>query len=642
MKMEIILASRSPRRRELLKKIIKDFKVIPSNVEEKDIKEKDPIILAIKIATLKAKDVGRKFPQSLVIGADTVVALRDKILGKPKNEDEARDMLYSLSGTKHKVVTALALYQKSRKKLLTGYEVTSVKFKNLTPAEIEEYLNTSDYKDKAGSYAVQKVKDKFVEKIEGEYENVVGLPLRKLTQLLEEFKEDIFHIEIGDIALPHNWGVGKREGFTIFVPGAIAGDSVKVKVLRRKKSFAYGKILKIEKKSAFRVYPRCKSFGICGGCALQNLDYEKQLNIKENYLIQTLEKIGRLDLKNAKILPIVGSPKIWLYRNKMEFAFGERDGKLILGLRERSSPFKRYSKEVIPLKRCHIFAEWIENLFPVVLSFSEQRKLVPYNPFTKEGFLRHLVLREGKKTGEIMAILVTREGKIFDIAHLAKKVLKECPELKSFWWVINNQIADVVNYEKKQLILGDPYISETLGRLKFRIYPETFFQPNSLGAEILYEKIRDFANLSGREKLLGLYCGTAPIEIFLSSGAKEVVGVDISSANIQNAEENSQINETENCSFICGRVENVLKELEGKNFDLLILDPPRSGLTPKALKLCLRMNIPRIVYTSCNPSTLARDLSKFQESGYSLKRLVGIDLFPHTGHLEALTLLEKL
>lgn len=189
--MEIILASRSPRRKKLLKKVIKNFKVIPSNVDEKNIEEKNPVNLAIRAATLKAKNVGDKFPESLVIGADTVVVLGNKVLGKPENKEEARNMLHSLSGTNHKVITAIALYQGSKKRLLKGYEITRVKFKNLSSAEIEEYLSTKNYQGKAGSYGVQKIGDKFVEIIEGDYENVVGLPLKKLVQLLKKFGKDI-------------------------------------------------------------------------------------------------------------------------------------------------------------------------------------------------------------------------------------------------------------------------------------------------------------------------------------------------------------------------------------------------------------------------------------------------------------------
>jgi len=640
--MKIILASESPRRRELLEKIAKDFKVIPSEVKEQDIKEKDPITFAIKAATSKAKDVGNKFPESLVIGADTVVALGKRILGKPRDKEEAREMLYSLSGKEHKVITALALYQKSKGKLSNGYEVTHVKFKNLTPSEIEDYLRTGDHWDKAGSYAVQKIGDRFVERIKGDYENVVGLPLKKLTELLEEFNENAFTLEIVDIALPNNWGVGKREEFTVFVPEALVGDTVKVEVLRRKKSFAYGRIIEVKRESTFRVPARCENFGKCGGCVFQNLDYKKQLEIKENYLIQTLEKIGGLSLKNTEIFPIIGSPGIWFYRNKMEFSFGEKNKDLILGLRERVSPFKKYSREVISLKKCFIFSECADSLFPMFLEFFNQRKLIPYDSFTRDGFLRHLVIREGKATGQVMAILVTRKGEIPELPHLVEKILEEYPRLKSFWWVINDGMANVVSYEKKKLVSGNPYILETLGESKFRIYPETFFQPNSFAAEVLYGRIKEFANLSEGQRVLGLYCGSGPIEIFLSPEAREIVGVDISPVNIQNAEENCRINKVENCSFISGRVERVLRKFDREKFDLLILDPPRAGLTPKALKLCLRMDIPRVIYTSCNPASLARDLNKFQEGRYSLKKLVGVDLFPHTGHLETISLLQRM
>lgn len=387
--------------------------------------------------------------------------------------------------------------------------------------------------------------DKFVEKIEGSYENVVGFPTKKVKRMLDNFFSPEFMVEIVDIALPNNWGVGKNNNFIIFVPGSVYGDKVRVRISKKSKSFSFGEIVKIEEFSPFRTTPRCPHFGSCGGCIFQNLLYEKQLQIKGNYLIQSIKKIGWVDIDRVEIFPIVPSPKKFYYRNKMEFTFGEKEGKVIIGLRERSSPFKRYSKDVIPLEECSIFSEKVKKIFPVFIEFANSHTLSSYNPFTQKGFLRHLVLREGKKTSQLMILLVTTDGDIPDLPYLGEEVIKKIPELTSFYWIINNQIADVVSFEKKNHLLGKSYIEENIGEMKFKIYPQTFFQPNTDGAEILYNKIVEFAEFSGNEKVLGLYCGAGVIEIFISRYVKEIIGIDSNPVNIFNAKENCKINGVE-------------------------------------------------------------------------------------------------
>lgn len=638
--MDIILASSSPRRKELFKKIADNFRIIPSRFDEKKIREKDPVRFALKAAAAKAKDIGSQNPHSLVFAADTIVVLGEEILGKPENLNQAREMLSKLSGKKHRVITGIAFYKKNEKKLLSDFEVSYVKFKDLGPQDIEQYLGQNSYLDKAGSYAVQETGDSFVEKLEGDYDNVVGLPVEKTKTLLKEFLSGEILLTISDLAFPNNWGVGKKGELTLFVPGAVFGDQVKVRPAKRKKKYLLAETLSLEKPSPYRVKAPCPHFGFCGGCAFQNLDYKKQTELKQNYLLKTLQKIGNIDIEAAEISTIIPSPDVFFYRNKMEFAFGEDQGEVALGLRERSSPLKKYSRRTVPLKKCFIFSAAAENILPLVIDFARKSGLPAYNTLTNKGFFRHLVLREGKNSRELMLILVTASGKELNLKELADKLNEEIPRIKSLWWAENNRVSDVVVLEKKHLISGREFIKEKLGDLQFRIYPESFFQPNVKAARILYELIREQVKLIKANRVLGLYCGPGSIEIYISDAVKEVMGIDSEEANISAAEENSRLNGRKNCGFYRESVEKKLIDLSGEDFDALIIDPPRAGLSGKALKRAAALRIPAIIYISCNPSTLARDLSLLGNYGYKLKKLYPVDFFPHTTHLESLSLLE--
>jgi 23S rRNA (uracil1939-C5)-methyltransferase len=620
---------------------VQEFRVIPSQVDEESFREKDPVRFALRAAQAKAKDVGQKFPASLVIAADTLVCLGGEIFGKPKTRAEAQEILEKLSGQKHRVITAVAIYKKDEDRLLAGYEISRLKFKNLSREDVNDYLDRSDYLDKAGSYAVQEVRDAFVETLQGDYDNVVGFPVRKVKKLLDEFLSPESVVIITDIALPHDWGVGLVDGVVTFVPGAVVGDKVRLRTVKTKRRHRLGKIVSLEEPSPFRVKPECPHFPVCGGCAFQHLLYSKQLEIKQNYLLQTLRKIGRIDTAALATEHIFSSPEIFSYRNKMEYAFGGEDRDIYLGLRERASLLEKYKKRTVPLKKCLIFSSAAEKIFPVLIDFARSTGLPSYDPMARKGFFRNLVLREGKSTGEVMAILVTRGGECLDLGKLSRRLEKDVPEVKSLWWVENDRVSDVVDFEGKKHVSGKLFIREKLGGLNFRIYPESFFQPNPKAADLLYGRIVEEARLLGSRRVLGLYCGPGSIEIFLSRVAAEVVGVDVEAMNIRTAEENCRDNSISNCRFIGGRVEEVLKDMPGGNFDLLVLDPPRAGVSGKALKQIMSLNIPAIIYVSCNPAALARDLNLFSEKGYRLRKLFCFDFFPHTPHLESLAILAK-
>ncbi|MCK9266880.1 23S rRNA (uracil(1939)-C(5))-methyltransferase RlmD [bacterium] len=641
--MKIILASSSPRRKKLFAKVVPDFDIVHPEINEEQIIEKDPVFFAIQAAVLKSKKVGEQHPNDTIVAADTVVSLENNILGKPKDYNDAKGMLKMLSGSTHKVITGIAIYKHNEDKLITGYELTYIKFKSLKEEDIKKYLDKNDYMDKAGSYAIQEVGDAFVEKIEGDYENVVGLPVKKIKKLLNRFYLPEYDTEIFDIAFPNKWAVGKVNEKIVFVPDAIFGDKIKVRIVKESKNFSYGETTKIVEDSPFKVVPTCPYFGVCGGCAFQDILYDKQIQLKEKYILTTLQKLGGVDINKVEKFPIIPSADKFFYRNKMEFAFGMDKGEIAIGLRERSSPFnkRRSRNNIISLEKCPIFSNKVETLFPLIKKFAKDTGKTAYDSYVNEGFFRHLVMREGKNTDEVMLILVTRSDSSFNIIPLADSLSKSNIALKSLWWVENDRVSDVVAFQKKNHLLGDSWIQEKVGNLKYKVYPSTFFQPNTKTAEILYEKIKENIKELNSKNVLGLYCGSGAIEIFISDIVKNIDGIDIEPANIDNAFENARINNITNCNFQSVSVEDIFKKASLKEYDTLILDPPRAGITNKALKNILSLNIPSIIYVSCNPATFARDIKKMEEEGYKLLKIYCADFFPHTPHIESMGVLTK-
>jgi 23S rRNA (uracil1939-C5)-methyltransferase len=619
-----------------------DFRIFHAGVDESSVSETDPVKFAEEAAVLKARAAAEAFPSSLVIGADTVVAVKGQILGKPRDRREASAMLHALSGRKHKVISGVALYKKDEDKLLTGYEITRVAFRELTEAMIEDYLSREDYGDKAGSYAIQDVGQAFVAAIQGDYDNVVGFPVRKVRRLLERFQAPEPEVTVEDVALPEGWGVARSQGRVLFIPGGRLGEKLRVRVVKDSKDYSLAQVVKHLEPSPFLTTPACSHFGDCGGCLFQDLAYSRQLELKERHLLQTMKKIGRLEPEGSSLTPITPSPATLHYRNKMEFAFGQEEGRVVLGLRQRASPFGRPLWRTTALARCPIFSPVVDILFPLFLDFARSGRYSIFDRKTGKGWLRNVVLREGKRSGQVMAILVTSSPTFEpEWRGLGRQLLAGGQAIRSFYWGINDQPSDVVQYQSLWLLAGTPAIEESMTGLTFKIYPTTFFQPNPAAAELLYERIARDAGLNGQSRVLSLYCGSGAIEIFLSGRAGRVTGIDSSPDNIAAAQENKVLNNVSNCRFLEGTVEKRLAALQGETFDVLVLDPPRSGLSDKALRQILALAVPTLAYVSCNPATLARDLAAIIRSGYTLGRLASFDFFPHTAHLETLAVLRK-
>jgi 23S rRNA (uracil1939-C5)-methyltransferase len=638
--MDIVLASASPRRRELMARIAPEFRVHPTDVDESTVTAKDPLEFAIAAAVLKARAGAGRFPDAIVIGADTVVALGMRILGKPASLAEAREMLRALSGRRHRVITGLAFTRKDEDRLLTGYDLTYVTFRELSDEMIEGYLAEGTFLDKAGAYAVQEVGDAFVARMKGDYDNVVGFPVEKVRRLLTRFMAPSLEVEVEDVDFPASDGTAQAGGRQLFIPGAVPGERLRVQVVTDRGAAQVAEVIRVESPSPRRAAPRCPHFGLCGGCLFQHIDYGTQLELKERHLRRMLDEAG-LTAAAASIRPITPSPDLYGFRNKMEFSFGEKHGALALGLREKTTSTRQTYRRTLPIGECPIFGPVVGRVFPVLLDFARQYGLEGFEPATRAGHLRHLVLREGKRTGELMVLLVTADLPEVDLEGLAGRLAAAAPELRSFVHVTNRRGSDLVDFERTRLVAGVPFIEEKLAGLSFRVYPPSFFQTNTAGAERLYGRIREAAGLAAGSRVLGLYCGSGAIELTLAAAAGQVTGIDASPANIANAVENALVNRIENISFLAGTVEALLEAPRREPSDVVIVDPPRVGLTGKALRRTAALGAPTVVYVSCNPRSLARDLAAFGEAGYRVASLWPFDLFPHTPHLETLAVLVR-
>ncbi len=428
-------------------------------------------------------------------------------------------------------------------------------------------------------------------------------------------------------------GVGKMDGdLVIFVERVIPGDKVEVSLTRIKKNFCEARLERIITPSPLRIKARCKHFGLCGGCSLQCMDYDEQLKWKEKIVRDSLERIG--EIKNPPIAPIIGSESPWFYRNKMEYSFGE-------GLKLGLHPAKSY-KDVFNLEECFLESELSAQIAVAVREWAISRKIQPYDPRVNTGVLRNLMVREGKNTSEIMVILFTNGQDFPNQKDFAKLIGEKFPAVTSVY-----RTAVVIKKGHKTAIeefhlSGKKTLMETLtvkqsdgknATLKFEILPQAFFQPNTKGAQILYETALNFAGSEGTETIYDLFCGTGTIGMFAASRAEKVIGIELNASAVENARKNAEQNGIKNIAFLCGDIDKMLPELKGKA-DIIITDPPRCGIFPKTLQKILELRPAKWVYVSCNPTTLARDLKEAITAGYKLKRVQPVDMFPHTYHVE--------
>lgn len=439
---------------------------------------------------------------------------------------------------------------------------------------------------------------------------------------------------ITDIEFP-NKGIGIWEDKRVSVKNTIPGQKIVADIKKKRKQYE-GRLRKIVEKADYEIEPECIAFGKCGGCTYQNISYEKELEIKKKMVLDLLNKAG---IKDYEFMGIKASPNTHCYRNKMEFSFGDNgaEGELCLGMRKRESNY-----EVVNADCCQIVNPDIRKVLSCVLEFFKEAGEKFYHKLRHTGTLRHLLVRRGHFSKEILINIVTTSELSVDIEPLKDKLLalELEGEIKGISHIINDGIADVVKADEIRLLYGQDYFNESLLGLNFKISIFSFFQTNSAGAEVLYSTVRDFVGYDKNNVIFDLYCGTGTITQLMSSVADKVIGIEIVEEAVEAAKVNAKLNGIKNCEFIAGDVLNMVDSLED-NPDLIILDPPREGINPKAIMKIINFDADRLVYISCKASSLAKDLLVFEENGYKVDKVQCVDMFPRTYHVESVCLLSK-
>lgn len=431
-------------------------------------------------------------------------------------------------------------------------------------------------------------------------------------------------------------GIGKADGYTLFVKDTVIGDKVEAKIMKMKKNYGYARLMKVLEPSKDRVQPRCPAARACGGCQLQFLSYEKQLEFKKNKVKGNLERIGGFE--NICIEQVIGMEEPWRYRNKAQFPVGKnKDGEIITGF------YAGRTHSIISNKNCYLGTEVNEQILEEVLVYMKENHIEPYDEVSGTGLVRHVLIRCGFKTGEIMVCLVLN-GDALPKAEKLTARLQEIPGMTSITFNVNKKRNNVILGDKIVKLWGQDYISDYIGEVQYRISPLSFYQVNPVQTEKLYNTALEYAGLTGKEIVWDLYCGIGTISLFLAQKAKQVYGVEIVPAAIADAKKNAERNGIANAEFYVGKAEDVLPkryEEEGVSADVIVVDPPRKGCDEALLETMLKMNPERIVYVSCDSATLARDLKRLCAEKYEVKRVAVCDMFPQGVHVETVCLLSN-
>lgn len=443
--------------------------------------------------------------------------------------------------------------------------------------------------------------------------------------------------------------LARLNGCVVFVSGAVPGDRVRARIVKSKKTFAEAQVLDILEPSPLRVEARCAYFGVCGGCKWQHVEYAAQLEAKRQSVEDALVRVG--GFSGVEVRPTIGSERTYFYRNKMEFSFSAAkwltteeiasgnsfDTSFALGLHVPGN-----FEKVLDTEECYLQSELSMRLVNAVRGFARAQGWSAYDTRRQEGYLRHLVIRHGERTGETMVNLITSSHKPKRMASLAHMLQSDFSEVTTFINTINTSLAQVAFGEESHVVFGPGFIHDRIGPYTFEIAPNAFFQTNTDQAEHLYEITRDFADLRPDDLLYDLYCGAGTISIFVSPFVKRVVGVELVEEAVQNARANAVANEITNCTFVAGDLMRLFTPefvREHGRPDVLIADPPRGGMHPKVVEQIARLHPERFVYVSCNPQTQARDLALLKDH-YTIEAVQPVDLFPHTHHIESVVKLK--
>ena len=452
---------------------------------------------------------------------------------------------------------------------------------------------------------------------------------------MEFRKNDLVTLEIEDCGIDGE-GIGKADGFTVFVKDAVIGDTVTAKIIKAKKNYGYGRLMEVLKPSPYRVEPKCEFARQCGGCQLQALSYDQQLVFKTNKVKGHLERIG--GFTDIPMEPIIGMDELFHYRNKAQFPVGRnKEGKIVTGF------YAGRTHNIIENRDCALGVAENKEVLDRVIAHMEKYGIEPYNEATGKGLVRHVLIRYGYFTKEVMVCLILNGNKLPKEEQLVKS-LCEIPGMTSITINVNKKHSNVILGEEIRLLWGQEYITDRIGDISYQISPLSFYQVNPMQTQKLYAKALEYADLHGQETVWDLYCGIGTISLFLTQKAKFVRGVEIVPAAIENAKENAKLNGLENTEFFVGKAEEVLPREYKKNgvyADVIVVDPPRKGCDETLLETMVEMNPDRIVYVSCDSATLARDLKYLCERGYELRKVCPVDQFGMTVHVETVVLLSQ-
>lgn len=445
---------------------------------------------------------------------------------------------------------------------------------------------------------------------------------------------DLVELDITGIA--HDGaGVGRYEGFTLFVSGALPEERVRARVVEVAKTFGRAEVAKVLAPSSLRAAPPCPVAGACGGCTLQHAAYEGQLALKRRIVADAFARIARLP--DVPVRSVLGMDDPWRYRNKVQVPVGEEDGRLVAGF------FAKGTHAVVDLNGCFLQPEPMEAAVRVVKEAAAELGIPPYDHVRHEGVLRHVVVRVGFRTGEVMVILVVTTPAVPHLDELVAAIRARVRGVRSIVLNVNRAKSSVVLGDETRLLWGREVIFDELGGLRFAISPRSFYQVNPPQTEVLYEQVRRYAALTGTETVVDAYCGVGTIALFLARHAKEVWGVEVVPEAVRDARRNAALNGIANARFEVGRAEDVLPRwrAEGLAPDVVVVDPPRKGCARSLLDTLVRLKPARVVYVSCNPATLARDCRILADGGFRVVEVQPVDLFPHTAHVECVALLEN-
>jgi len=439
-------------------------------------------------------------------------------------------------------------------------------------------------------------------------------------------KNEIIPLEITDLTLEGS-GVGHYDGLAVFVPYTAPGDKINAHIVKVKSKLAYGIIDKILTPSPHRIQADCPVFSKCGGCAFRHIDYETELKIKQNHVKETLKRIGGIDAE-VEAVKALSSPD--RYRNKAQYPLEEAGGELKIGF------YAPRSHRVIDCRDCLLQPLSFEDILSVFDKWISDYNIPVYNEKNHTGLLRHIYIRQGLNTGEIMVCPIINGQKLPRSEELINALLNNQPGIKSIILNINRKDTNVILGEDCLTLWGQDYITDKLCSLNFRLSPLSFYQVNPAAARILYETAGDFAALTGKETVLDLYCGAGTIGLTMAAKAEEVIGVESVPEAVEDAKTNAAINKIKNARFICADAREAAELLaeQGIRPDVIVLDPPRKGCSPDLLKTVAQMQPDRVVYVSCDPATLARDCAMLVELGFEVKKVTPVDMFPRTGHVE--------